>query len=459
MSNPNSLATVKPATSLAVNMHSNAESEVHAASAPHRTTRKALWALAIGLGGFFLWAAFAPLDEGVPAPGGVTIDTKARPVQHPTGGIVKEVLVREGDKVAQGQVLVRLDEAVARASFEEIRQRFLGISAMQSRLMAEQTGAAQIQFSDEVLKAAAVDSNMARQLANQRQLFEVRRQALQADIQALQESINGAKLQRDSNRLVLDQRKQQHALLLTELNSIRPLVQEGYVPLNRQRELERSVADLQAVIADNGGQTQRQDSFIAEVTQRIAARRSEYRKEVETVLVDVMKQAQSDSERFKAEQANLKRIEVIAPAAGQIVGLSVPTSGAVIGPGHKLMDIVPAQQSLILEAYVAPHLIEKVRPGLLADIRFNNFAQSPQLVVQGKVLSVSGDLLTDPRQPQAAHYLARIEVTEEGLKKLGNRQLQPGMPAEFVIKTGERTMLKYLLDPLLKRLSSSMKEA
>ena len=459
MSNQNQLSPAAPQTNLPANMHSIAESEVHAATEPHSITRKALWALAIGLGGFVLWAAFAPLDEGVPAPGGVTIDTKARPVQHATGGIVKEVLVREGDRVAEGQVLVRLDGAGARASFEEIRQRFLGISAMQSRLMAEQVGAQRIQFSDEVLKAASVDPNMAQQIANQRQLFEVRRQALQAEIQALQESINGAKVHRDSIRLVLDQRKQQLALVTAELNSIRSLVQDGYVPLNRQRELERSVADLQAIIADNSGQTLRQDSFIAEVTQRISARRAEHRKEVETVLVDVMKQAQSDAERFKAEQANLKRIEVISPAAGQVVGLSVPTSGAVIGPGHKLMDIVPAQQSLILEAFIAPHLIEKVRPGLLADIRFNNFAQSPQLVVQGKVISVSGDLLADPRQPQAAHYLARIEVTADGLKTLGNRQLQPGMPAEFVIKTGERTMLKYLLGPLLKRMSTSMKEA
>ncbi len=459
MSNQNPTQQSQPVMAMTMNVQSNAESLLHKSTEPHSITRKALWVLGLGLGSFILWASFAPLDEGVPASGSVTIDTKRRPVQHLIGGIVKEVLVREGERVKEGQVLVRLDEGIAKANYEEIRQRYLGLSSMQSRLRAEQAGAATIQFSAEVLKAAATDPNMAQQLSNQKQLFEIRRQSLQADIQALQESIEGTKTQRDSSRLVLEQRKQQLSLLSSELASIRSLVQDGYAPLNRQRELERSIADTQASIADTSGQISSRDRLIAEVSQRIAARRAEFRKEVEGSLVDVMKQVQADAPRFSAEQSNLKRIDILAPASGQVVGLSVPTSGAVIGAGHKLMDIVPEQQSLIFEASISPHLIDKVKPDLVADIRFNNFTQAPQLVVEGKVLSVSGDLITNPNNPEASYYLARIEVTPQGLKKLGNRQLQPGMPAEFVIKTGERTMLKYLLDPLLKRLATSMKEA
>ena len=127
-------------------------------------------------------------------------------------------------------------------------------------------------------------------------------------------------------------------------------------------------------------------------------------------------------------------------------------------PGQKLMDIVPDEQSLLLETQVSPHLIDKVHAGLPADIRFNTFAHSPQLVAQGKVLSVSGDLLTDPHNPQISYFLARLEVTPEGMKALGPRQMQPGMPAEVVIKTGERSLLTYLLHPLAKRLSRAMKE-
>ena len=147
-----------------------------------------------------------------------------------------------------------------------------------------------------------------------------------------------------------------------------------------------------------------------------------------------------------------------APATGQVVGLVVQTVGAVVQPGQTLMDIVPDGQPLLLEAHVAPHLIDKVRVGLPADIRFQSFSQAQQPVVEGRVESVSGDLLTDPQNPQRTYYLARLSVTPAGLKALGERRLQPGMPADIVVRTGERTLLTYLLNPLTRRVAASMKE-
>jgi len=132
--------------------------------------------------------------------------------------------------------------------------------------------------------------------------------------------------------------------------------------------------------------------------------------------------------------------------------------GAVLQPGQKLLDIVPDNKTLLLEASIPPHLIDKVKAGLAADIRFNTFPNSPALVVEGKVMSISGDLLSDPQQPQLSYYLARVEVTPAGMKTLGQRQMQPGMPAEIVVKTGARSLLTYLLHPLLKRMAASMKE-
>ena len=140
-----------------------------------------------------------------------------------------------------------------------------------------------------------------------------------------------------------------------------------------------------------------------------------------------------------------------------MVSLAIQSAGGVIGAGQKLMDIVPENESLLLEARVAPHLIDKVHAGLAVDIRFSNFAHSPQLVVAGKVLSVSGDLIVEPQNP-GGFFLARIGVTPEGMKELGARQLQPGMPAEVVFKTGERSMLTYLMSPLVKRMAAAMKE-
>ena len=432
--------------------------ELRASADTASIARKALWALGIGFGGFLLWAALAPLDEGVPTSGMVAIDTKRKTVQHLTGGIVKEVLVREGETVQEGQVLVRLDEAVTKANYESIRQRYLGLSAMQTRLRAEQSGATSLVFDKDVLSAAASDPYVAQQVNNQKQLFETRRSGLQADLQGLQESIEGVKAQRDAAKLMLVQRQQQLALLREELANTRELVKDGYAPRNRQLELERMTAEVQATIADLTGNSIRTERAVAELTQRTVSRKAEYRKEVETQLAEVAREVQADAEKYVAEKANLQRVDIRAPAAGQVVGLTVQTVGAVVQPGQKLMDVVPDEQALLLETRVAPHLIDKVQAGLAADIRFNTFAHSPQLVVEGKVLSVSGDLLTDPQNPQIAYYLARLQVTPQGMKTLGQRQMHPGMPAEVVIKTGERSMLTYLLNPLLKRLAGSMKE-
>jgi protease secretion system membrane fusion protein len=433
------------------------EAALRASSDTAGIGRKGLWVLGLGLGGFLLWAGLAPLDEGVPTAGVVSIDTKRKQVQHLSGGIVKEVLVREGDVVKQGQVLMRLDEAVTKANFESVRQRYLGLNAMQSRLQAEQMGADKVVFSPEVL-AAAADPFIAQQVNNQRQLFDSRRQALRADLQTLQESMQGMRAQREAAQAVEVQRQRQLAILREELTHIRDLVKEGYAPRNRQLEIERQVADVQAALADLNGSMLRASSAMAEMTQRSLARQSEYRKEVETQLADVSREVQADAEKFNAIQADLNRVDIRAPADGQVVSLAVQTVGAVVQPGQKLMDIVPERQALVLEAQIAPHLIDKVHAGLPTDIRFNTFAHSPQLVVEGEVMSVSGDLLTDPANPQVSYFLARLQVTPEGMKTLGNRQMQAGMPAEVVIKTGSRSMLTYMLNPLTKRLAGSMKE-
>jgi len=378
-------------------------------------------------------------------------------VQHLSGGIVKEVLVHEGQQVKEGEPMLRLDGAVAKANYEAVRQRYLGYRAMQSRLFAEQAGQNAIDFHPDV-KAAMNDPLIKQQVMTQQQLIQARRAALAADLQGIEENSQGMKEQLGSYQNILVQRRGQLALLTEELTNTRGMVKEGYAPRNRQLELERMVADSNAGIADLLGNSLRVSRQIAELNQRSLARKQEYRKEVETQLADVTREVQSDAEKFVAVTADLDRMEIKAPATGQVVGLTVQTVGAVLQPGQKLLDVVPDSQTLLLEAHIPPHLIDKVQAGLSTDVRFNAFAHSPQLVVEGKVLSVSGDLLSDPAQPQFSYFLARVQVTPDGMKTLGNRQMQPGMPAEIVIKTGERSMLTYLLHPLVKRMASSMKE-
>jgi protease secretion system membrane fusion protein len=328
---------------------------------------------------------------------------------------------------------------------------------MQSRLFAEQIGSGNIQLHPDV-KAAMNDPLIKQQVATQQQLIQARQAALAADLQGLEENIQGLKEQLSSYQNVLVQRRSQQALLTEELGHTREMVKEGYAPRNRQLELERMLAESNASIADLTGNTLRISRQVAELTQRSLARKQEYRKEVESQLADVTREVQSDAEKFVAVSADLDRMEIKAPASGQVVGLSVQTVGAVLQPGQKLLDVVPDNQTLLLEAHIPPHLIDKIHQGLKTDIRFNTFAHSPQLVVEGKVMSVSGDLLSDAQNPQMAFFLARVQVTPEGMKTLGSRQMQPGMPAEIVIKTGERSMLTYLLHPLLKRVAASLKE-
>jgi membrane fusion protein, protease secretion system len=421
-----------------------------------RATRIGWWALGLGLLLVFLWAAFAPLDEGVPAPGAVAIDTKRKTVQHAAGGIVKEVLVREGTQVTEGQLLLRLDDAAAKANFEAVRQRYYQLLGTQSRLLAEQASKTTITWHPEFL-AATKDPLIQLQMLNQQQLFQSRRAALAADLQSFNENIQGQQALMQAYEGMLLNRRSQSSLLNEELTQTRGLVKEGYAPRNRQLELERMVAETSSAIAELSGNTIRARQSIAELRQRAIARQQEYRKEVEQQLSEVSRDALSDAEKFRAFQDDLTRTEIKAPSAGQVVGLSVQTVGGVIATGQKLMDIVPGNETLLLETRVAPHLIDRVRDGLPVDVRFSAFAHSPQLVVQGKVVSVSGDLLTDPAT-NVSYYLARVAVTPEGLKMLGKRQMQPGMPVEVVFKTGERSLLTYLLHPLTKRIAASMKE-
>lgn len=419
------------------------------------------WASASLVGGlviFVVWAALAPLDEGVPSPASVAIDTKRKTIQHLQGGIIREVLVREGDQVKDDQVLIRLEDGAVRANMEATRQRYLGLRAMESRLLAEQFERDRIAFHPDVV-AEAKDPLIQRHVEAQEQLFRTRRTGLQADLAAIEESIRGQEALRLSYAGMLESRRAQLRLMQEQLGHIQSLVKEGYAPRNQQLDLERQVAEIMTSLTDLNGNMARAAQAIAELRQRSISRRQDYRKETDSQLADVTREVQSDEGRLRAFREELARTEIRSPANGQVVGLTFQTVGGVIGPGQRVLDVVPEKETLLLEARIAPHLINSIQPGLLADVRFSSFAHSPQLVVEGKVISVSGDLLTEQtNMGPMSYFLARVQVTPEGMKTLGQHQMQPGMPAEVIIKTGERTLLTYLLHPLTRRVASSMKE-
>jgi protease secretion system membrane fusion protein len=295
------------------------------------------------------------------------------------------------------------------------------------------------------------------QITTQRQLFHSRREALNATLASIKTEVAGQEASIEGLKNVLIQRGLQLQLLRQELEGITDLVKEGYVARSKKSELERGEADLSASIADSRARLEQTKRMIDELAQKANLRQQEYRKEVEGQLAEVRREVQADAEKLAAAKEELGRMDLRAPATGQVVGLAIQTVGAVVQPAEKLMDIVPNEAHLLLEAQIPPHLSDRVQLGMMADIRFSAFAHSPQLVVDGRLKSMSQDLLTDP-ETRMSYYLARLEITPEGMERLGHRKIVPGMPAEVVIKTGERSLLTYLLHPLLRRVAQSMTE-
>ena len=423
-----------------------------------KVKRIGMWVLGLGLGGFILFAAFVPLDEGVPTQGLVSIDTKRKAIQHLQGGIVKEVLVSEGQAVTQNQTLIKLVDEMVRAQYETIRQQFFNLKIIEARLLAEQAGSSVITFDPELTEMALKDKQLNHQFKLQKQLLQARRSSLDSALGALRESSIGQRSIVETSGQIDINRSAQLNSLEKDLVGIRNLVEDGYAPMSKRHELERGVSEIKSSIAENKANQIRAKQAILEIEQRQMSLRADFMKEVEQGLTQIRPDIQSQAEKYKAAIQELERTEIKSPVAGQVVGLSVQTVGSVVQAGQRMMEIVPSEEKLVLETKIAPHLIDRVKMGDQVDVRFSSFSDSPQLVVPGVLKTLSSDALTDNTQNAMPYYLARVHVTEEGLKSLGSKKMQPGMPVEIVIKTGSRTLLKYLVSPLTKRIAASMKE-
>jgi protease secretion system membrane fusion protein len=423
-----------------------------------RTTRLGLVVIVIGFGGFLAWAAYAPLDEGVPAQATVTIDTKRKSIQHMTGGIVARVAVREGQTVKVGDTLVELNDESARATYESIRQNYMAQRAAESRLVAEIEGQSSISFHRDLL-AAGKEPSINQHIHTQSKLFESRRAALNSELSSIDESIAGQEAMIAGLRLQLENRNLQLQKQTEQQRSMSELAEAGYIPRNQALQLEQAQAELKAVLAELNASKLRTERSISELKMRRLQRTMEASRESAAQLAEVRKEVQAGRERLDAISAELGRVRIKAPVNGQVVGLSIASIGGVVAPGQTLMDIVPGDENVVLEVRIPTHMIDRIHVGDPVAVRFSAFAHSPQLVAEAIINSISGDAVTE-RTPMgnASFYLARVSLTPEGIKNLGARQLQPGMGAEVLIKTGERSLLTYLLHPLTKRIAASMKE-
>lgn len=409
----------------------------------------------LGLGGFLAWAAIAPLDEGVHAVGTLIVDSKRKTVQNASAGVVKAIHVKEGDQVKAEQLLITMDPVQARAQREMADSLYLTARATESRLLAEQQLKDQIAFPADLAKREP-EAPVSLLLNSQRQLFSARRMALQSELAAYRESIGGLQAQQKGLDEVQQQRSIQVQTLQREVESLAPLVQDGLFPRNRHQELERQLASARASFADGVSSIARIGNQIAEIKLRITQREQEFRKEVEAQLSEVSKEARAQAERLIALDDELRRTEIRSPVDGAIVGLNVNTRGAVLPAATRILDVVPNNERMLIEAQVEPHLIERIKAGVPAKLMFTALNPRTTPVVDGKLLSISADLLQTPQG--IPYYLGRIELPGDQLRLLGDVELHAGMPVDVILVTGERSLLNYLFKPIQDRMARGLKE-
>jgi membrane fusion protein, epimerase transport system len=418
--------------------------------------RLGLAILLAGVGGFGAWAAIAPIDSAAVAPGVVTVEFNRKTVQHLEGGLVREILVREGERVAPGHLLVRLDDTQALAQLEIVRSQYLASRAQEARLIAEREGFPEVVFPTDLL-AARADPRVQEAIAGQQQVFAARSKALSGEMEVLQQRIEQLNEQIRGLEALSASKLERIASYKAEIKDFQKLFEKGLTDRLRLREMERLAAELEGERAEHQSSIAAAQVKIGETRLQIIQLQRKQQTEVTQDLRDTQSRLSDLRERIRALEDTVARTEVKAPVGGAVVGLAVHTVGGVIAPGGRILDIVPQDEQLIVEAHVSPTDADRVSPGLEAQLRFSAFNARTTPTVVGHVLTVSGDRLADPgtREP---YYLARIQVSREGVDQLRGLTLLPGMPVDVMIKTGERTFFEYLVKPITDRLAKAFRE-
>ena len=412
----------------------------------------------VGVLGFLLWAALAPLDKGVPMNGSVARESNRKAVQHLAGGTVEDILVREGDSVKAGQVLVRMNSITASAQADMTRVQYFSARAVEARLLAERDGKDAVAF-PAPLEPARGDARVAQNVSLQSQLFASRRAALHSELGALDESMAGVRLQLAGTQASRDSKQQQLAILDEQLVNMRELSKDGYVPRSRLLDLERSHAQTRGALAEDIGSIGRAQRQVAELGLRRSQRLQEFQRDLRSQLSDVQKEAAALASRMKADEFTVRNVELKAPVDGVVMGLNVFTRGGVVPAGFKLMDVVPTGDALVVEGQLPVHLVDKVHPGLPVQLIFAAFNASRTPQIAGEISTVSADRLVDDKTGMP-YYRVSARVTPAGLKTIAQNKMEirPGMPVNLFVKTGERTMMSYLLKPIFDRAHTSMTE-
>ena len=403
--------------------------------------------IVVFLGSFLLWSLLAPLSSAAVAPGHVVVRDNRKTVQHLEGGIIREIRVREGDKVAAGDVLLRLDETQSRASREMYQARLDALGAEYARLGAEREGADAVTFPAELI-ARRSEQRVDELLTGQERIFAKRREAHLGRVSILEQTIAQLESEAASYDAHVASTGRQLDSVREQMASIEALVERGFEAKPKLLEFRRQVAGLEGERQSSAALAARARQKIGETRLEISQTESDLLNEVVSQQHDTREHLAETEEALRAATDVLARREVVAPIAGTVVNLHYFTPGGVINRGDPILDIVPAGGELRVEARVRPTDIEMVRVGLEATVRLTAFRQRVISMLIGRVDYVSADALVD-KTSGASYYEAQVTIPQDQLDQLGGGAvLQPGMPAEVLIVTGKRTFFRYAIAPL-----------
>lgn len=405
---------------------------------------------------FALWTFLAPIQGAVIAPGTVVVEGKPKTLQHLDGGIVGEILVRDGDKVSKGDVLMRLDPTSLNANRDLLQKRLNEATAFQARLTTERDNRSRIPWAT-IFPNDLRTTSLEMIIKDQTQLFETRRGASQGELAQLQkrlqqseEQIVGFLSQNEANQSQLN-------IILKELEGLRELFKDGYVSQTRILSLEREQARLSGEIAALKAEVARTKTVIGETEIEILQVNRSMKETVLTELRTIESEISDLKEQLISASDQADRVDVIAPVSGRVHNMTVTTLGGVVTPANPIMDIIPDTDRLIIESQVEPMYVDQIYKGQDTTVRLSAFNQRTTPELNGKVISISANTTIDP-VTSFPFYTVRIEIPIDELSRLGGLVLVPGMPAEAFMQTDKRSVMNYLLKPATDQLNRAFRE-
>ncbi len=411
----------------------------------------------IFFGVFGGWAALAPLSSAAIAPGTVSPEGSRRVVQHLEGGIIAEIHARDGDKVSAGQPLIKLQEIQSLSRHQVLVKERAALSAIRVRLTAEQSGSDKLVYPDWLNRDASSSADLQAILDNQNGLFETRQRTYESQKSILQKRVAQLREEISGFQAQIESQNTQKDLLEDEIADVQTLLEEGLARRPRLLELQRHSAQIEERIAANKASIARANQEMGAAELEIASMDSARLDQVGEELVRISAQLAEVNEKLTATSDVLSRTVISAPASGTVMASRYKSAGGVIGAGETILEIVPDQDELIIEAQVSPMDIDVVQPGLTAKVLFPGLTQRGLPQLKGEVVAISADVLTD-KASGVSYYSAQVRVTDEAYEKMGSVKLSPGMVADVQIVTGARTPLQYLLEPLTGLFRRGFKE-